>query len=239
MTEFVDVPTVGRTYARSRCVALGDVNPNGLLRLDALARFVQDIATADAADALDGSAFAYVLRRLAMRIDQAAMLSERLTLTTFCGGIARGWAERRTSIVGDDGARIETAAIWVPIDERGRPIRLPLDFLAAYGEAARGRRVEARLTHNQPNVGDVSRVWPLRFVDLDTLAHVNNAAHWCAMEDDLRGQRVREAEIEFVSPLLFDQQCTFVSHQVESDQVDGWLCAEGHVRSSQRVWMMS
>lgn len=239
MTEFVDVPTVGRTYVRSRFVALGDVYPTGQLRLDALARFVQDIATADAAEALDGSAFAYVLRRLAMRIDQPAVLSERLTLTTFCGGTARGWAERRTSIVGDEGARIETAAIWVPIDQAGRPMRLPSDFVAVYGEAARGRRVEARLTHGQPNEGDKSRVWPLRFVDLDTLAHVNNAAHWCAIEDDLRGQSVREAEIEFVSPLLFDQQCTFVSGHREADRVDGWLCAEGHVRSSQRVWMMS
>ncbi len=237
MTEFVDIPTVGRTYQKSRVVALGDVNPFGRLRLDALARYVQDIATADATDALSGSAYAYVLRRLAVRIDVGAVLGERLVLTTFCGGTARGWAERRTSIVGDAGSRIEAAALWVPIDVTGRPIRLPEDFIAAYGLAARGRRVEARLTHGKPDAGLASVPWALRYSDLDTLNHVNNAAHWCAIEDHLKGAIVRAAEIEFVAPLLANNDVDFVWHAGNGDYLNAWLCAKGHVRSSFRVWV--
>jgi acyl-ACP thioesterase len=242
--EFVPVPTVGRTYVSKRYVRLGDVNPHGRMRLDALARAVQDIATADAADALTGSAFAYVLRRLRMRIDQPAGLSESLSLTTFCGGTGRSWAERRTSILGDQGARIETAAIWVPIDAQGRPSRLPEDFLAAYGEAAGGRRVDARRHHSDLPAGDSVhpgvrasvQPWPIRYADLDTLGHVNNAAHWCAMEDRLAGKQVQAAEIEFVGGLMLEEPCSFVTVE-RNDGVDGWLCAEGHVRSSQRVWI--
>jgi acyl-ACP thioesterase len=235
--EMVKVPAIGRTYVRKRSVRLGDVNPVGRMRLDSLARAVQDIATADATEALSGDAFSYVLRRLWFVIDSPAMLGETLTMTTFCGGVARSWAERRTSLVGDRGAAIEAAAIWVPIDEVGRPVRLPDDFLGAYGEAAGGRRVEARRTHGDPVEGMSRRAWPIRYCDLDTLGHVNNAAHWCAMEDHLAGAPVVQAEIEFVGGLMIEEPCEFVT-ATRSDGADGWLCAEGHVRSSQRVWTM-
>ncbi len=233
--EFIPVPTVGRSYVRDRSVRLGDVNPLGVQRLDALARFVQDIATADAAEALSGNAFAYVLRRLSMRIDQQARLSDRLTMTTFCAGTARGWAERRTSIRGTAGASIETAAIWVPIDSNGRPVRLPEDFLGAYGEAAQGRRVEARLRHGIVPDDRVTRLaWPLRYADLDTLNHVNNAAHWCAIEEVLRGRPVDYAEIEFVRPILANDSCDLVWREVDG-WFEGWLVVEGTLRSSVRV----
>jgi acyl-ACP thioesterase len=236
--EMVPIPTQGRTYALQRYVRLGDVNPYGRMRLDSVARAIQDIATADAADALTGSAFAYVLRRLWIDMPQTPVLSERLTMTTFCGGTARSWAERRTSIVGDRGARIEAAAIWVAIDETGKPSRLPDDFVAAYSEAAAGRRVDARLNHPAPPETAASQTWPIRYADLDTLGHVNNAAHWSAVEDVLVGADVRRAEIEFVSGLMMSQPCDFRVIQ-RDDGVDSWLCAEGHVRSSQRVWTVS
>jgi acyl-ACP thioesterase len=237
--EMVPVPTIGRTYVLQRYVHLGDVNPFGRMRLDAMARAVQDIATADASDALDGSAFAYVLRKLTLTIRQTPRLGERLSMTTFCGGMARSWAERRTSITGDGGAQFEAAAIWVPIDTSGRPCRLPSDFLAAYGEATAGRRVEARLSHaGSPKVGEIgvsTANWLVRYTDLDTLGHVNNAAHWCAIEDVLQGAVVGHAEIEFVSGLMKPDLCVFQSTK-RPDGVDGWLCVEGHVKSSQRVW---
>jgi acyl-ACP thioesterase len=236
MIEMVPIPTRGRTFVRTRTVSLGDVNPYGRIRLDGLARVIQDIATADAADALSGSAYAYVLRRLVFSIKQTPEIGERLTLTTFCGGTARSWAERRTSVVGDRGALVETSGIWVPIDSTGRPSRLPEDFLAAYAEAAAGRRVEARLTHGRPPESAVEGRWPLRYTDLDTLGHVNNAAHWCALEDRLAGRRVLHAEIEFVDGLLLDEPCSVLTVD-RPDGVDSWLCAEGHVRSSQRVWL--
>jgi acyl-ACP thioesterase len=234
--EMVPIPTSGRTYASKRYVRLGDVNPQGGMRLDAIARAIQDIATADAADALSGSAFAYVLRRLTMVIHAPAVLSESLSLTTFCGGTARSWAQRRTVITGDRGASIDAAAIWVPIDQAGRPCRLPDDFLAAYGEAANGRRVEARRTHDEPADTAERTPWMIRYTDLDTLGHVNNAAHWCAVEEHLSGRPVRAADIEFVSGLMKHEPCEFV-WSISGNRLDAWLCAERHVKSSMRVWL--
>jgi acyl-ACP thioesterase len=236
--EMVGIPTEGRTYVLQRYVHLGDVNPHGRMRLDSVARAIQDVATADAADALSGSAFAYVLRRLWIDMAQTPVLAERLTMTTFCGGTARSWAERRTSIMGDHGARIEAAAIWVAIDEDAKPCRLPDDFISAYSAAAAGRRVDARLSHAPPPETAKSKPWQIRYADLDTLGHVNNAAHWCAVEDVLAGAHVQRAEIEFASGLMRSEHAEFRMAQ-RANGMDSWLCAEGHVRSSQRVWTVS
>ena len=49
-------------------------------------------------------------------------------------------------------------------------------------------------------VGTTRVAWPLRATDIDVVGHVNNAAYWAAVEDELarRGHpRVHRAEIEF------------------------------------------
>jgi len=71
----------------------------------------------------------------------AAILDEALTLTTFCSGTGRCWAERRTSLVGSRGASIEAVSLWIRIDPAtGGPLSLGDDFSEVYGAAAGGRR---------------------------------------------------------------------------------------------------
>ncbi len=104
------VPVVGRTYSAQRLVRLGDVDAGGRLRLDAVARYLQDIATDDAVDAGLRSAMSWVVRRTVIRVERTARFREPLTLTTFASGYGRSWAERRTAIRGEQGAGIEVAA---------------------------------------------------------------------------------------------------------------------------------
>jgi acyl-ACP thioesterase len=66
-------------------------------------------------------------------------------------------------------------------------VPLSAAFLRLYGDAAAGRTVSARLSHDRRGNGscDGSRDWPLRAADFDTAGHVNNAIHWAAVEDVL------------------------------------------------------
>ena len=50
-TELPERPATGRVVVRTRPVRLGDVDERGRLRLDATARYLQDIATDDVNDA--------------------------------------------------------------------------------------------------------------------------------------------------------------------------------------------
>lgn len=201
---FVERPTVGRIVTRTRPVRLGDVDARARLRLDSIARYLQDIATDDASNAELDDAFGWVVRRTMIEVRRAAGLDEQLELSTFCAGTGRSWAERRTSITGERGASIDAVSLWIRIDSAsGRPTALGGDFLSAYGETAAGRRVSSRLQLADPPDGAQRRPWALRRVDIDPLGHVNNAAQWAIVEESLPadGSRRGVAEVEHRAPV--------------------------------------
>jgi acyl-ACP thioesterase len=196
---FVERPTIGRIVTRTRPVRLGDVDARARLRLDAVARYLQDIATDDATDAQLDDAFGWVVRRTMIEVRRAAGLDELLELSTFCAGTGRSWAERRTSITGERGASLEAVSLWIRVDPTsGRPTGLGDDFASTYGAAAAGRRVSSRLQLPDPPPDASRRPWEVRRVDIDPLGHVNNAAQWAIVEESLpaNGSRRGLAELE-------------------------------------------
>jgi acyl-ACP thioesterase len=230
-TVFVDRPDVGRTITRTRPVRLGDVDERARLRLDATARYLQDIATDDATDAQVDDAFGWVVRRTMIEVRRAAGLDEHLELTTFCAGTGRSWAERRTSITGDRGASIEAASLWIRIDpSSGRPTALGDDFMAVYGATAGRRRVSSRLQLGDPPAGAHRRPWELRRVDIDPLGHVNNAVQWAAVEEILLpGPRRGRGEIEYLAPVDPGSRVELVTSASPSGAVMCWLVADADV----------
>jgi acyl-ACP thioesterase len=173
------------------------------MRLDAVARFIQDVADDDARDADLGGRTAWVLRRTRIRVERPPVYGERLTLTTWCSGIGARWAERRTTLAGHRGGAVETVAVWVHIDlDSGAPARLGDRFVTVYGEAAAQRRVRAALLHGDPVEDAATRPWPTRFSDFDVMGHVNNAVYWTGVEDEAAGRGWAgqvDAEVEFRS----------------------------------------
>jgi len=192
MSDLTERPSAGRAFEGARKVRLADVSPAGRLRLDAAARFLQDLSADDTADSALPDAEAWVVRKTIIEVRAFPRYLEPLALATWCSGIGSHWAERRISIRGDLGGEIEAAATWVHFDRvTGRPSRIPAGFDEIYGEAHGGRRVKARLDHvDAPADGTADRfAWPLRFTDFDVLDHVNNAAGWQIVEEALAERR--------------------------------------------------
>ena len=118
---------------------LADASRAGRLRLDALARYLQDVANDDATDAGLEGALAWVVRKLTISVIDPPAVGDDVTLLTFCGGTGSRWAERRTDVCVDGEALARAAALWVHVDPvRGRPMPLPPEFLELYGETAAG-----------------------------------------------------------------------------------------------------
>jgi acyl-ACP thioesterase len=189
--ELVPRPAAGRVFEGTRRVRLADVSPAGRLRLDAAARFLQDLSSDDTADAALPDAAAWVVRKTVIEVTAFPRYLEALALATWCSGTGSHWAERRISMAGALGAAVEAATTWVHVDlASGRPARVPAGFDDVYGEAHGGRRVKARLDHpDLPPDPLEGFAWPLRFADFDVLDHVNNAACWQVVEEALSVHR--------------------------------------------------
>jgi acyl-ACP thioesterase len=243
--EFVEGPPAGRQTIRTRRVRLGDVTTSGRLRLDALARYLQDVATDDVLE--EGLTGPWVLRRVALEVKQFPRYHDDVELTTFCSGIGPRVAERRTTVRIDGGIALEVLAIWVYVDARGRPAPIDPAFLGLYATSTEGRRVTGRLRHDPPPRSATSRSWPLRATDIDVLGHANNAVAWAAAEDALAeaatdadgrgaeladlGARIARAEMEYRAPLDPGEEPE-LRMVVRGDGLSSWLIVDDEVRTS-------
>lgn len=230
-TELLPRPDSGRVFSSAAKVRLGDVDPNGLMRLDAVARSLQDIATDDASDAELDRRFGWLVRRTLIDVSESPRLGEPIDVTTWCTGIGRAWAERRSQIVGGRGALVDTVSLWVQIDvETGRPARIGDDFRNAYGIAADGRSVSGRLSLDDPTESVGSLTWQPRATDFDPFGHVNNAATWAFVEEHAAlGDRRGRAELEYLRPIEADVEISIVGSvhtngaARSSSPFDAWL----------------
>jgi acyl-ACP thioesterase len=188
----------GRVFRARRRVRLADVDATGRLRLDAVARYLQDVASDDVIDAgqADG---VWIVRRTQIEVVVPVRVDEVVELATWCSGTAASAAARTTTIAGDGGGRVETETIWIHLDAAGRPLRLDARFHGLYGPAAEGRRAQTRLELADPPADAERRPWPLRRTDVDTLGHVNNAAYFAAVEEVLPG--AARARLEYRRPV--------------------------------------
>ena len=232
--QLLPVSPSGRSFKAERSIRLADVDPRGELRLDAIARYLQDVASDDALDAGFSNALGWVVRRTMIRVDHPGLMGERLQLITFCTGAGRSWAERRTSIVGESRASIEAVSLWVQVDIRsGRPARLGSEFFDLYGEASGGRIVSSKLSlPNTPPEHAFRQTWLFRRSDLDQFDHVNNAAHWAVVEEVLQGgslPRRGVGEIEYLAPADADDL-----GELMVDRELMWVVAHGRTLTAAR-----
>ena len=220
----------GRRFSTSRRVRLGDVTPSGRLRLDAVARYLQDVAFDDGEDAGVKGTERWILRRLAIDVTSLPRFTDMVDVTTWCSGAGARWAERTTTITGPTAA-IEAIAIWVYVDERGRPSRLPPEFFEHWGTSAGDRKVSARLSHPDPPAdAPVARTWPLRRTDFDIVGHVNNAAYWETVEE-LVAVGPGTWEIEFREEIPRGTEAV----DVVLDEPAVWWTTGGRVHASVRA----
>ena len=241
----VPLPSSGRVFRAGRRVRLADADPSGRLRLDSCARYLQDLGNDDTAESgIDNDALTWVVRRAVVDVHRPPRWREWLDLATWCGGLGGRWAERRVAMTGEHGGHIEMSTLWVQIDTATRaPARLGELFVEVYGEAAQGRRISSRLWLDDPPVGAAADPWPLRAVDFDLIGHVNNAAYWAAVEQQIEPGtafahallgRPHRAIMEYGPGIAQNDEVELLVDESD-DHLALWFTVDGGVQASARV----
>jgi acyl-ACP thioesterase len=206
LNELVPLPEEGRVFEQVFRAGFADCAPSGRVRLDAVARWLQDVAYADVADAGLADRAVWVVRRMRIQVSRFPRVGEACEVATFCSGLGRMWAERRTSLslLGAAESQIEAVTLWVHLDPRSwRPIPLGDDEASTYGPSTRGRRVTARLRHPLPRGDEPRSAWSFRATELDVAGHINNASYLEPLEEELLAGREPErldVELEYRAP---------------------------------------
>ena len=239
MTEpFVPIPTRGRTYASRRRIRLSDTDARGRLRLDGVARYLQDVAIEDVEETGWGAPeHLWFVRSIRVDVLEPCLEDREVELTTWCSGMAAVAAGRRWSLTGDRGGRIEVDSVWVHLGPDGAPARL--EGFGVYEEATSGRRVSTRLHLPDPPAQASRSRWTLRATDIDVHGHLNNAVHWQAVEELLLAvgpdpARPLRARLDYRNPIDLTDSVELLVVRADG-RLDLWLTVAGECRAVARV----
>ena len=148
------VPARGRFFETSWPVRTGDIDAAKRLRLDGIARYLQDagLDNLDAVDAADSHPL-WIVRRTVIDVVRPAVWPERVHLRRWCSALSTRWTNMRVQIEGEAGALIETEGFWIHISgETGMPTRIDDGFIERLGESAEEHRLKWKrwLVENAP-----------------------------------------------------------------------------------------
>lgn len=239
-------PPPEQCFETSRPIRTGDVDTENRLRLDGIARYLQDIGSDNlAAFGFDKTDPLWIVRRTAIEVHRPAVWPDRMRLRRWCAAHSTRWSAMRVRLTSTAGALIETEGFWIDIGaDTGMPTRISDGLLESLGRTTDEHRLRWKpwLTSTPPDIDDWEdheRTFHLRTTDIDPFNHVNNATYWHAVEEcladrpDLREAPYR-AVVEHLSP-IFARDHVRLRTDGDDTSLSVWFLVEGEVRAVARV----
>lgn len=169
-----------RQFGTTHTVRYDECNCDGLLTPASFLRYMQDIAARDAEDAqLSGNGF-WVVKRTVISFNAPVRIHTRLALNTYGIGFTRITAQRGYEACRADETSkepiISARTLWVYIDSRGRPTRLPERTADIWlPDGPQPQQSEAPFPAF-PECTPETTSSIVRFADIDPMRHMNNAS---------------------------------------------------------------
>ncbi|MDV2474623.1 4-hydroxybenzoyl-CoA thioesterase [Rhodococcus zopfii] len=242
-----ELPANASPYTTERTVRTGDVDNNQRLRLDGIARYLQDIGTDNLA-AVDATRTdpLWIVRRTVIDVHRPARYPQQLRLRRWCDALSTRWANVRVRMDGvepdGEGSLIETAGFWIDISPTsGTPTRISDPLFEHMSRHAHDTRLRwhAWLSPDPTDADHTATPFPLRVTDIDPFDHVNNATYWHGVEEHLaeRGDLQEgpyRAIVEHLRPVVAGDDLTIRAHH-EPDALSLWFTVDDQVRAVARV----
>ncbi|MFW0783889.1 acyl-ACP thioesterase domain-containing protein [Gordonia sp. CPCC 206044] len=229
-------------------VRTGDVDQQMRVRLDAVARYLQDVANdnIEATEYGDTDPF-WIVRRTVIDVIRPISWPAGVTAQRWCGALSTRWTNMRVRLTADhevnrfntdarDPGLIETEAFWINVNDQGMPSRITDSMLEMLSEMTDEHRLRWKSMNpdKAPDPADVElpdRVHVLRSTDFDPFKHLNNAAYLEAVEDELVDHAdlvdvPHRAVIEYLRPIVPGVPIT-LRRVREDDRLLMWMLIPG------------
>lgn len=182
-----DPPPGAPVYETSWLIRTGDIDSDQRLRLDGVARYLQDIGY----DNLVAFGFydthpIWMVRRTVIDIVRPVVWPDRVVLRRWCSALSSRWLSMRVQIAGASRGLIETEAFWINMNaQTGTPSRISDDYLALVTPSVTDTRLRWRRQLDDVPAGTSSHEFALRRADIDPFGHLNNAVYLQALDNEL------------------------------------------------------
>ncbi len=174
-----------RRFRQTYIVRYDDGDCYGFLIPAAFLHYLQDIVSLDAEDAQLGGAGYWVARRTVVNFAAPVPVHTRLELETFVIGMTRITAQRSyiARIVDTDEPIVTARTLWVYLDARGRPARLPEQTAQIWLPEGPVPPQPESPWPTFPETPPDRSSYTVRFSDTDPMQHMNNAAYVVALDN--------------------------------------------------------
>jgi medium-chain acyl-[acyl-carrier-protein] hydrolase len=205
------------------------------LFLTRLMNFCDDIAISQSEllgigiEVLRNRKVSWVLHQWNLTIEQYPVYMETIRIRTTPQATRKFYAYRKYEIFNQAGNKIaEAETVWLLIDfEKKRPVKIPDDISNAYEMEREGCGAPDMIMPAEPSVSDKKVEFDVRFSDIDTNQHVNNAKYmeWAIEtmpQDIILNCRIRNVNICYKKELKFgDSIESIVELKTENDRTRG------------------
>jgi acyl-ACP thioesterase len=178
-------PSDGYIYRTSWAVPTGDIGDQLQLRLDGVARYIQEVGAENLLDAGEAEAHPHwLVQRTVIDVIEPIEWPNEVSFSRWCSALSTRWCTMRVDLVGEEGGRIETEGFWIAINERTlTPQRVSDSLIEKFASTTGEHRLKWRPWLTDPTEVDVVRPFALRHTDIDVFEHVTNTAYWHAVHE--------------------------------------------------------
>ena len=226
-----------RKFTSSRRVRVSDCDTDGNVRIDAIARYLQDIGFDDTNDIGVGDGGLWVARKIEIEfpdITSWPQRNEMIKLETYCGGVGGVSAQRIVKIACEK-EEIIASTIWVHVDQNGKPSKIPNWLTTAYPKAKKMKTPKVgKFNSKFDEVKSIA--FPIRQSDFDVNGHVNNAVAFIALNEagsELRAKRPTKVTVEYLAPLSDKENIELLIEQ-NDDGFEARLISDNNVACSMK-----
>ncbi len=179
------LPATGYVYRTSWPAATGDLDGNLHLRLDGVARYIQEVGAENLVDAGEAEDHPHwLVQRTVIDVIEPIEFPNDVSFSRWCSALSTRWCTMRVDLVGSDGGRIETEGFWIAINSKTlTPQRVSDTLIERFASTTDVHRLRWRPWLDNPHAVDEVVPFALRRTDIDIFEHVTNTAYWHAIHE--------------------------------------------------------